>query len=151
MLTTWFSFHEILYKEDETHERSARYRSKYSDCKIGWRNPPVRSQNSLNGWIFNKDNGRLLEQLRNRTLRKFIIPFSKGYFSVHVTRDNPEGKSLLEMLIDLGSSRNIFKKLCIGIEETLAGFPVLQSWGRGLLWNEASEHGCLTVTEQKSL
>ena len=140
MLTYGFSFHEILYKVRRgPTERSARYRSKYSDGKIGWRNLPVRSQNSLNGWIFNKDNEAVaFEQLAEPDFKKVIIPFSKGLlFRTRVTRDNPEGKSLLRNAYRPWFFKKHFEEIeGIGIERDLAGFPVLQS-PEGLdLWNE---------------
>lgn len=140
MLTYGFSFHEILYKVRRgPTERSARYRSKYNDGSIGWRNLPVRSQNSLNGWIFNKDNEAVaFEQLAEPDYQKVVIPFSKGLlFRTRVTRDNPEGKSLLRNAYRPWFFKKHFEEIeGIGIERDLAGFPVLQS-PEGLdLWNE---------------
>lgn len=140
MLTYGFSFHEILYKVRRgPNERSPRYRSKYSDGKIGWRNLPVRSQDSLNGWVFNKDNEAVaFEQLAEPNYQKVIIPFSKGLlFRTRVTRDNPEGKSLLRNAYRPWFFKKHFEEIeGIGIERDLAGFPVLQT-PEGLdLWNE---------------
>ncbi len=140
MLTYGFSFHEILYKVRRgPNERSPRYRSKYSDGKIGWRNLPIRSQDSLNGWVFNKDNEVVaFEQLAEPNYQKVIIPFSKGLlFRTRVTRDNPEGKSLLRNAYRPWFFKKHFEEIeGIGIERDLAGFPVLQT-PEGLdLWNE---------------
>ena len=140
MLTYGFSFHEVLYKVRRgPTERSPRYRSKYSDGKIGWRNLPVRSQDSLNGWVFNKDNEAVaFEQLAEPNYQKVIIPFSKGLlFRTRVTRDNPEGKSLLRNAYRPWFFKKHFEEIeGIGIERDLAGFPVLQT-PEGLdLWNE---------------
>ena len=140
MLTYGFSFHEVLYKVRRgPTERSPRYRSKYSDGKIGWRNLPVRSQDSLNGWVFNKDNEAVaFEQLSEPNYQKVIIPFSKGLlFRTRVTRDNPEGKSLLRNAYRPWFFKKHFEEIeGIGIERDLAGFPVLQT-PEGLdLWNE---------------
>ncbi len=140
MLTYGFSFHEILYKVRRgPNERSPRYRSRYSDGRIGWRNLPVRSQDSLNGWVFNKDNEAVaFEQLAEPNYQKVIIPFSKGLlFRTRVTRDNPEGKSLLRNAYRPWFFKKHFEEIeGIGIERDLAGFPVLQT-PEGLdLWNE---------------
>lgn len=140
MFTYGFSFHEILYKVRRgPNERSPRYRSKYSDGKIGWRNLPVRSQDSLHGWVFNKDNEVVaFEQLIEPNYQKVIIPFSKGLlFRTRVTRDNPEGKSLLRNAYRPWFFKKHFEEIeGIGIERDLAGFPVLQT-PEGLdLWNE---------------
>lgn len=140
MLTYGFSFHEILYKVRRgPTERSARYKSKHSDGRIGWRNLPVRSQNSLNGWVFNKDNEAVaFEQLAEPDFQRIVIPFSKGLlFRTRVTRDNPEGKSLLRNAYRPWFFKKHFEEIeGIGIERDLAGFPVLQS-PEGLdLWND---------------
>ena len=140
MLTYGFSFHEVLYKVRRgPNERSPRYRSKYSDGRIGWRNLPIRSQDSLNGWVFNKDNEAVaFEQLAEPNYQKVLIPFSKGLlFRTRVTRDNPEGKSLLRNAYRPWFFKKHFEEIeGIGIERDLAGFPVLQT-PQGLdLWNE---------------
>jgi hypothetical protein len=140
MLTYGFSFHEVLYKVRRgPNERSPRYRSKYSDGRIGWRNLPIRSQDSLNGWVFNKDNEAVaFEQLAEPNYQKVLIPFSKGLlFRTRVTRDNPEGKSLLRNAYRPWFFKKHFEEIeGIGIERDLAGFPVLQT-PEGLdLWNE---------------
>lgn len=140
MLTYGFSFHEILYKVRRgPNERSPRYRSKYSDGRIGWRNLPIRSQDSLHGWVFNKDNEVVaFEQLAEPNYQKVIIPLSKGLlFRTRVTRNNPEGKSLLRNAYRPWFFKKHFEEIeGIGIERDLAGFPVLQS-PEGLdLWND---------------
>ena len=140
MLTYGFSFHEILYKVRRgPNERSPRYRSKYSDGRIGWRNLPIRSQDSLHGWVFNKDNEVVaFEQLAEPNYQKVIIPLSKGLlFRTRVTRNNPEGKSLLRNAYRPWFFKKHFEEIeGIGIERDLAGFPVLQT-PEGLdLWNE---------------
>ena len=54
MLTYGFSFHEIVYKVRRgPNEVSPRYKSKYSDGRIGWRRLPIRAQTSLHEWKFN--------------------------------------------------------------------------------------------------
>ncbi|NMA23970.1 MAG: hypothetical protein GX938_10755, partial [Spirochaetales bacterium] len=131
MLTYGFSFHEILYKVRRgPNERSPRYRSKYSDGRIGWRNLPIRSQDSLHGWVFNKDNEVVaFEQLAEPNYQKVIIPLSKGLlFRTRVTRNNPEGKSLLRNAYRPWFFKKHFEEIeGIGIERDLAGFPVLQT------------------------
>lgn len=140
MLTYGFSFHEILYKVRRgPNERNPRYRSKHSDGRIGWRNLPIRSQDSLHGWVFNKDNEVVaFEQLAEPNYQKVIIPLSKGLlFRTRVTRNNPEGKSLLRNAYRPWFFKKHFEEIeGIGIERDLAGFPVLQS-PEGLdLWND---------------
>ena len=114
MLTYGFSFHEIVYKVRRgPNESSSKYRSAYSDGRIGWRRLPCRAQTSLAEWEFD-DEGDVSAFIQRcepdfNTVR---IPLSKGLlFRTRISKDNPEGKSLLEMHIDLGSSKSILKRL----------------------------------------
>lgn len=155
MLTYGFSFHEIVYKVRRgPFERSRRYRSKYSDGRIGWRVLPVRSQTSLNGWIFNAENEAVaFEQIAEPDYNKVIIPFNKGLlFRTRVTRDNPEGKSLLRNAYRPWFFKKHFEEIeGIGIERDLAGFPVLQSPDGLDLWNEDDPTMCALRTRAEEL
>ena len=52
MLPYGFSFHEIVYKTRRgPTERDKKFRSKYTDGRIGWQDLPVRSQATLSEWI----------------------------------------------------------------------------------------------------
>ena len=56
MLTYGFSFHEIVYKVRRgPEERNPKYRSKFTDGRIGWRRIPIRAQTSLVEWEFNEE------------------------------------------------------------------------------------------------
>lgn len=140
MLTYGFSFHEEVYKvrrgPDETN---SKYKSKYTDGRIGWRRLPVRAQASLHEWEFN-DEGDVTAfvQLAEPDYKITRIPMSKGLlFRTRISRDNPEGKSLLRNAYRPWFFKKHFEEVeGIGIERDLAGFPVLQAPENVDLWNE---------------
>jgi hypothetical protein len=141
MLTYGFSFHETLYKiRRGPRETNPKYKSKYSDGKVGWRGFPVRSQSSLLEWKFN-DYGDVeaFVQQAPPNYKSVEIPMSKGLlFRTRVSRDNPEGKSLLRNAYRPWFFKKRIEEIeGIGIERDLAGLPVLQA-PEGLdLWDEA--------------
>lgn len=140
MFTYGFSFHELVYKvrrgPDET---SPRYRSQYSDGRIGWRRMPVRAQTSLDSWEFNEEGDVVaFNQCCEPDFKLVRIPMSKGLlFRTRVSKDNPEGKSLLRNAYRSWYFKKHFEEIeGIGIERDLAGFPVMTA-PEGLdLWND---------------
>lgn len=140
MLTYGFSFHELVYKirrgPDETNPK---YHSKYTDGRVGWRRIPIRAQTSLAEWEFNEEGDvTAFIQACEPTFERVRIPMSKGLlFRTRVSRDNPEGKSLLRNAYRSWFFKKHFEEIeGIGIERDLAGFPVLKA-PEGLdLWNE---------------
>lgn len=139
MLTYGFSFHEVVYKVRRgPDESNVKYRSKYSDGRIGWRRIPIRSQSSLYGWEFNEE-GDVVAFIQScePDFTPVSIPMSKGLlFRTRVSKDNPEGKSLLRNAYRSWFFKKHFEEIeGIGIERDLAGFPVLTA-PEGLdLWN----------------
>lgn len=140
MLTYGFSFHEIVYKvrrgPDETN---SKYRSKYSDGRIGWRRLPCRAQTSLAEWEFDEEgNVKAFIQRCEPNFDTVRIPMSKGLlFRTRVSKDNPEGKSLLRNAYRSWFFKKHFEEIeGIGIERDLAGFPVLTAPENLDLWNE---------------
>jgi len=140
MFTYGFSFHEMIYKVRRgPDERSPKYRSQYSDGRIGWRAMPIRSQTSMDEWIFNEDNElAAFVQVAEPDYKRVIIPMSKGLlFRTRVSRDNPEGKSLLRNAYRPWFFKKHFEEIeGIGIERDLAGFPVLTAPENLDLWND---------------
>ena len=139
MLTYGFSFHEIIYKvrrgPDET---SPKYKSKHNDGRIGWRSMPIRAQSSLAEWEFNKY-GDVVAFIQScePDFTRTRIPMSKGLlFRTRVSKDNPEGKSLLRNAYRSWFFKKHFEEIeGIGIERDLAGFPVLTAPEGMDLWN----------------
>lgn len=140
MLTYGFSFHEIVYKirrgPDETN---SKYRSKYSDGRIGWRRMPIRAQTSLAEWEFNDegDVAAFIQQCEPN-FDRIRIPMTRGLlFRTRISKDNPEGKSLLRNAYRSWFFKKHFEEIeGIGIERDLAGFPVLSAPEGMDLWND---------------
>lgn len=143
MLTYGFSFHEIIYKiRRGPNERKAKYRSNHTDCKIGWRAIPIRSQASIEEWVYNDENELVaVVQVAEPDNQKVVIPIEKGLlFRTKISRENPEGKSLLRNAYRPWFFKKHFEEIeGIGIERDLAGFPVLTAPENLDLWNEEDE------------
>jgi len=140
MMTYGFSLHEIVYKVRRgKEETNPRYYSKYNDGRIGWRCLPIRSQRSIAEWNYTADN--VLESVTQESdvgNKVVKIPMSKALlFRTKVSRDNPEGRSLLRNAYRSWFFKKHFEEIeGIGIERDLAGFPVLTAPADMDLWNE---------------
>lgn len=155
MLTYGFSFHEIVYKVRRgPNEASSRYKSKYTDGRIGWRRLPVRAQTSLHEWTFNNEGDvTAFVQMAEPDFKIVSIPMSKGLlFRTRISRDNPEGKSLLRNAYRPWFFKKHFEEIeGIGIERDLAGFPVLKAPQDLDLWNEDDERMVALRTRAEEL
>lgn len=93
-----WSYFETVYKvrrgPDET---DGRFRSKYSDGRIGWRKIGIRAQDSLDRWELEKDGGIRGMWQRPRTGGDVVfLPIEKCLlFRPVAPKNNPEGRSLL--------------------------------------------------------
>lgn len=144
MLVYGFSFHEIVYKVRRgPNETSSKYHSKYSDGRIGWRRLPCRAQTSFAEWEFDDEgNVTAFVQRCEPDFNTIRIPMSKGLlFRTRVSKDNPEGKSMLRNAYRSWFFKKHFEEIeGIGIERDLAGFPVLTA-PEGLdLWNDSDSN-----------
>lgn len=139
MLTYGFSFHEIVYKiRRGPQETSNRYKSKYSDGRVGWRRIPIRAQSSLHEWEFNSEGDvTAFIQCAEPDFKIIRIPMSKGLlFRTRISKDNPEGKSLLRNAYRPWFFKKHFEEIeGIGVERDLAGLPVLSAPDNVDLWN----------------
>lgn len=155
MLTYGFSFHEILYKVRRgPDERSKRYRSQYTDGKIGWRSMPIRAQTSLHAWMFDEDGDvSHFVQLAPPDFKMVEIPMTKGLlFRTRISKDNPEGKSLLRNAYRPWFFKKHFEEIeGIGIERDLAGFPVLQAPEGLNIWDETNPEMVAIRAEAENL
>jgi hypothetical protein len=140
MMVYGFSFHEIVYKVRRgPEETNSKYRSKYSDGRIGWRRLPCRAQTSLAEWEFDEEGDvRAFIQRCEPDFKTVRIPMTKGLlFRTRISKDNPEGKSLLRNAYRSWFFKKHFEEIeGIGIERDLAGFPVLTAPENLDLWNE---------------
>lgn len=126
MIVYGYSVHEIVYKRRCGDVFDPTMRSKHSDGRIGWRKLPIRSQDTIYRWQFDDHGGiQGVEQLAPPHYHHVTIPVEKMLlFRTQVTKNNPEGKSLLR-----GAYRSWYNKKFIeniegiGIERDLAGLP----------------------------
>lgn len=143
MLSYGFSFHEIVYKVRKGPDQAnSKFRSKYTDGRIGWARLPSRSQHSLYGWDFD-DNGDVKAFIQHAppTYKMTSIPLSKGLlFRTKVARDNPEGRSLLRNAYRPWYFKKRIEEIeGIGIERDLAGLPVITPPENIDIWDPLNE------------
>ena len=128
-LTYGWSFHEIVYKRrGGPWAKDGRHRSKYSDGLIGWRRLPIRSQETLQKWIFDESGGiRGMEQLAPPDYQLRILPIERGLlFRYGVHKNNPEGKSILRNAYRPWFYKKRLEEFeSIGVERDLAGLPMV--------------------------
>lgn len=129
MFVYGWSFHEVIYKiRRGPMEKNGKFRSKYKDGRVGWRDMPIRSQHTLYGWRFATDGGATaMIQWAPPEYKMVEIPFKKGLlFRPKVTRGNPEGRSLLRNAYRSWYFKKRIEEIeGIGLERDLAGLPVL--------------------------
>ena len=133
MLTYGFSFHEIVYKTRRgPTERDPKFRSQFTDGRIGWQQLPIRSQASLQEWDIDQDTGEILGFIQDPgqvglNAKAVTIPIEGNLlFKTKASRGNPEGWSLLRRAYRSWYFKRYIEELeGIGIERSLAGIPVL--------------------------
>lgn len=139
MIPYGFSFHELVYKiRRGPLETDSKFKSKYTDGRIGWKRMPVRAQSTLHEWEFAEDGDiKAFIQLAPPNYQVIRIPLSKGLlFRTKVSRDNPEGRSLLRNAYRPWYFKKHIEEIeGIGIERDLAGLPVLISPEGMDLWD----------------
>lgn len=140
MLPYGFSFHEIVYKIRRGPEYTdSRYRSKYTDGRVGWKRIPIRAQDTIWEWVFAEDGDiKGVIQYAPPYFKHTEIPLAKGLlFRTRVNKDNPEGKSMLRNAYRPWYFKKHIEEIeGIGIERDLAGFPTLKAPEGMDLWND---------------
>lgn len=128
MLPYGWSYHEIVYKKRVgPWEKDAKNRSQHDDGRIGWRKMPIRSQETLQRWVFDEKGGiKGMVQIAPPLYQMVYLPIEKCLlFRTSTVKNSPEGKSILR-----NSYRPWFYKKRleeiegIGVERDLAGLPV---------------------------
>lgn len=134
MLTYGFSFHEIIYKVRRGPlEKDLKFKSKFSDGKIGWQCIPRRAQSTLYNWDFDVSTGRPITFIQDTTS---MAGGDRGYVNIPIEgnlvfktkndRNNPEGWSLLRRAYRSWYFKRYLEEIeGIGIERNLAGIPVI--------------------------
>ena len=127
MLVFGWSWHEIVYKRRVGDVRNPQFRSKHNDGLIGWRKMPIRSQDTLQDWIFDDDGGvQAMKQLAPPDYTQCEIPIAKSLLFRTVShKNNPEGRSILRNSYRPWYYKKRMEEIeGIGIERDLAGLPV---------------------------
>ena len=125
-----FSVHEITYKirKGPRHE-SKLYRSKFDDHRVGFRGFPIRSQESIDTWDLDEDDGavRGVVQVAPPYYNRRYIPADKMLlFRTEAHKNNPEGRSVLRnAYVSYYYKKKIATYEAIGISRDLAGLPVI--------------------------
>lgn len=124
-----FSYHELIYKiRKGPYHKDGKFRSKFSDGKIGWRKIPGRAQESIvDNWIFGP-NGEILgaAQRAEPDFQTRNIPIEKSLlFRTTIKKNNPEGLAVIRGAYrSWYFKKNIQNYEAIGVERDLAGLPV---------------------------
>mgnify|MGYP000922334910 CR=1 FL=1 len=128
MLPYGWSWHEIVYKKRVgPWENDPRKRSKHNDGKIGWRKIPIRSQETLQRWVFDDTGGiKGMVQLAPPKYETVLIPIERSLlFRPSTVKNSPEGRSFLRNAYRPWYYKKRLEEIeGIGIERDLAGLPV---------------------------
>jgi len=134
MIWSGYAPMEIIYKiRRGPDQEDSSLRSKYSDGKFGWRKISMRSQDTVDRWLFDEDGGLAgLVQVDHCSDRgssmEAVIPIEKLLlFRISKHKDNPEGKSILRpAVVPYLYSKRVQEFEAIGVERNLAGMPVME-------------------------
>lgn len=130
-----FSVHEIVLRK-----RKHKNGSLYNDGKVGWRKLPIRSQDTVDKWIYS-DDGRELKAVKqnvivsgkngavmvNRSNHAIEIPRSKFLLlRTGKRRENPFGESILKPVYFPWKYRTSIEETeASGISRDLSGLPTI--------------------------
>ena len=97
MLVYGWSAHEVIYKRRMGSKRDKRYSSKFDDGLIGWRDMPIRAQETLYEWVYDSEDNLLgMKQLPPPDYGIIEIPKERLLlFRTENRKGNPEGRSIL--------------------------------------------------------
>lgn len=128
-LTYGWSYFELVYKLRKGETDDPTTNSQFDDGRIGWRKIALRSQDTLDNWEFSEEDGGLegMHQLTEQGQSAFI-PIEKAVlFRTRVTKDNPEGRSILRnAVIDYYYLKRISNIEAIGIERDMTGLITME-------------------------
>lgn len=99
MLVYGHSLHEIVYKYRRgLDQTNARFKSKYNDGRLGWRNIDLRAQRSIERWDIDPWTGEIKGcwQQAPNVSGEVYLPMSRCVlFRTRTLKNNPEGRSIL--------------------------------------------------------
>lgn len=136
-LTYGFSVHEKVYRR-----RLRESGSKYSDGLVAWRKLPIRSQDTVEKFLFSSDGRDVigvrqdlsasydLERFKNILSNSNKIDIRREKFLLFRTnskRNNPEGNSPLKKAYFAWKYRSIIEEQeAIGISRDMVGMPIIK-------------------------
>jgi len=95
MLPYGYSLHEIVYKIRKGPGGSPRFRSRYSDGRVGWRKIDLRAQATIDRWDI-ADDGEILGAWQVTDGGDYYLPMQRCVlFRTRSYKNNPEGYSVL--------------------------------------------------------
>ncbi len=123
-----FSFHEIIFKVRAGRSDNPLIDSKFTDGKFGFRDFPIRSQDTIED--FNFKNGRLVSIHQQDYWNDIDVdlPLKKLlHFRTTSYKNNPLGKSILRNAYrSYYFRRNLEVQEGVGVERDLTGIPVIR-------------------------
>jgi hypothetical protein len=131
MFTYGWAYFEIVFKLRQGPDKyDPSRRSNFEDGKIGIRKLSIRSQDTLDRWQMDDEDGGLdgMWQLDPNKFQYYYIPIEKALlFRPHPYRGNPEGRSVLRNAYRPWYFKKIIEQIeSIGIERELNGLPVVR-------------------------
>ena len=136
MLPFGWSLLEMVYKKREGMQKDPVKSSRFSDGKLGWAKMPLRSQDSLDKWTFNRDGAIAMTQ-KTTSGETAVVPLSKCLlFRTQSNKNNPEGRSILRNAYRSWYFKKRIEEIeGVGIERDLAGLPVMTPPENLDIWN----------------
>jgi hypothetical protein len=124
----WSYFEEVYKIRLGPEETDSKFKSQYSDGKIGWRKWAPRPQSTLERWEFDPNGGiqGMWQAATNFGEQPIFLPIQKAMlFRTRSNKNNPEGKSLLRRAYRAWYLKKRIEEIeGIGIERDLAGLPM---------------------------
>lgn len=137
-ITFGWSYHEINYKRRMGKNKDRNLNSKYDDGLIGWRDLPIRAQDTLWRWEYSDDDRLVgMTQMAPPDFVLRTIPLEKAlHFRTKSRKNNPEGRSILRSCYrDWYFKRRMQEIEGIGVERDLAGLPMITPPEGVDIWN----------------
>lgn len=95
MLPYGYSLHEIVYKIRKGPGNNPRFRSKFTDGRVGWRKLDLRGQSTIDRWDI-ADDGEIRGAWQVTDYGDVYLPMSRCVlFRTRSYKNNPEGYSVL--------------------------------------------------------
>jgi hypothetical protein len=124
-----WAWHEIVYKRRMgPWQKDGRHRSQFNDGLIGWRKMPIRSQETLQRWLFDETGGvQGMVQLAPPDYKTRTLPIERSLlFRFGHHKGNPEGRSLLRNSYRPWYYKKRLEEFeSVGVERDLAGLPMV--------------------------